>query len=87
MELEKIIGKKVITIRGFNSDKRRKRCFEPQYILFDDGETFIELSDQDYYAYHDCATSAKHISVITDANRWADIYKDKQFYPIADIDI
>jgi hypothetical protein len=92
MLLRKIIGKKVKTIRGFRGfagSRRitRKNGFIPQYILFDDKKTLIELDDQDYYAYHDCSTSAKEIRLVIDKKRWSLIYKNRYDYPVADMDI
>ena len=34
--------------------------------MFDDGETYIELEEQDYYSYHDCSSSARHINIFKD---------------------
>ena len=85
-ELAKIVGLKVLSIRGFSSDKKKKHI-EPQYILFDDGKTLIELSEQDYYSYHDCSSSARHVSLYCDEKRWDDIFNDTICYPIANMDI
>jgi hypothetical protein len=58
-----IIGLKVTAIKGFETDRRKTKYISPKFILFDDEETYIELEDQDYYSYHDCSTSAKHIRI------------------------
>ncbi len=62
-----IIGLKVIAIKGnkynYNNHHRVNTYVEPIFILFDDGETYIELEEQDYYTYHDCSRSARHIRV------------------------
>lgn len=73
-----LIGKSVIAVKGFRADRRVKRV-DPQYIMFDDHETFIEFENQDYYTYHDCASSAKHISVYRDRDRWERIMNDDHF--------
>jgi hypothetical protein len=39
-------------------------------ILLNDGKTYIELSEQDYYSYHDCSTSARHIEVKQNEDEW-----------------
>jgi hypothetical protein len=74
MELKEIIGKKVVAIKGHNSkwnDKRVKHPkIEPGFILFDDGETYIELEEQDYYSYHDCSFSARTLIVWQNKERW-----------------
>ena len=83
--LSKIVGKRVLTIRGFASKK--KEYIEPRYILFDDNKTFIELTEQDYYTYHDCSSAVRYIEVKQDKIRWKDIFNDKVNYPISNIDI
>lgn len=70
-----LIGKTIVAVKGFRHDKRVKRV-DPQYIMFDDHETFIELEDQDYHAYHDCSASAKQIIVYHDKDRWERIMND-----------
>ena len=75
-----IIGKKVVAIRGYNhkwNDRRVKYPkVEPEFILFDDKETFIQLEEQDYYSYHDCSSAARHIYVKKDKDRWHRIMND-----------
>lgn len=41
-----------------------------QIILLNDGKTYIELEEQDYHSFHDCASSARHIQVRQDALIW-----------------
>jgi hypothetical protein len=70
-----LIGKKIVAIKGNikEEDRRKKpenRRIEIGYILFDDGETYVELREQDYYSFHDCSLSARDIEV----------YKDKLSY-------
>ncbi len=77
-----LIGKSVIAVRGFCTD-RRVKSFDPQYIMFDDGETFIEFEDQDCYSYHDCDISAKLIRVCHDKDRWERIMNDLTTFPDA----
>ncbi len=77
MELKKIIGKKVVAIKGYNSRQNDRRVkypkIKPDYILFDDGETYIELEEQDYFSYHDCSITARQIIVWKDKERWNNI--------------
>lgn len=83
----KIIGKKVVCIKGIRTDKRTSTKYvEPVYILFDDGKTFIRFEDQDL-CYHDCACSAKHINVEIDENKWGNLISDDDSYPHATMDI
>jgi len=70
MTLDNIIGLKVSSIRGYkNSDGRIKKV-EAEFIMFDDGKTFIQLEEQDYYTYHDCSTLARSIIVWQDKERY-----------------
>ena len=62
-DLAKIIGLKVLAIKGKYNAKGKN--IGPKYILFDDGKTYIELDEQDYYTYHDCSSSARHITATT----------------------
>ena len=87
MDIEKIIGLKVVAIKGYRYDMRKKRNFSPQYIVFDDEKTFIELEDQDYFTYHDADSSAKTISINQDARFWKVLMSDEKCYPDADEDI
>jgi hypothetical protein len=85
-----ILGLKVTDIRGFESSghpKKRPKKYQPHYILFDDGKTYIELEKQDYYSYHDCASWARAISIFQDEKRWKDIKGDLNYYPPANDDI
>ena len=40
------------------------------FILFDDGETYIELEEQDPIYYHDCNRSAKELVVNRSVDEW-----------------
>jgi len=84
MDLLDIIGKKVLTVRSFRTDRRKKCNLRPEYILFDDKETYIELIEQDYYTYHDCSASARHICVHKDKSVWKKIFdNENDYYPKA----
>lgn len=88
MEIEKIIGLKVVAIKTFRRDKRRKRDLSPDYILFDDGQTFIEIEDQDYYTYHDCDSGAKRLSIRQDIDLWQQMIKNADgSFPDSNTDI
>ena len=86
MKLKNIIGKKVVAIKGFRTDMRRKKNFTAEYILFDDGETYIELEDQDGYTYHDCDSDAKIIRIRQNKKAWEDMMSNENNYPAADTD-
>ncbi len=74
--LNVLIGLKIVAVKGrIGDDKRLKPAKyglsdEPRFIFFDDGLTFIELEEQDYYAYHDCASSARFINVHQDREQY-----------------
>lgn len=44
MDLSKIIGLKVVAIKGYEPDRRKTKRIEAQYILFSDKKTYIEMS-------------------------------------------
>lgn len=83
MSLLNIIEKRILTIRSYRTDMRIKRDLRPEYILFDDRETYIELEDQDCYTYHDFAFSAKHINVYKNKGNWERMFDDLDHYPEA----
>lgn len=86
-ELGKILGKKVIAIKGFK-ERKKQRHIEPTYILFDDGETYIELEEQDYYSYHDYSVSARCIRTYKDKEVWKKlIAHDTEHIDDANLDI
>lgn len=87
MEIQKIIGLEVVAIKGIRTDMRKKINFRPQYIMFDDEKTYIELDEQDCFTYHDCDYSAKTIHVLQDEVTWNRIMENEKHYPDADLDI
>ncbi len=73
--IQQLIGMKIVAIKGHipERDKRKKpqnQRIPAEYILFDDGETYIELSEQDYYSYHDCSSFAREIHVLKDREEY-----------------
>jgi hypothetical protein len=87
-ELGKIIGKKIVAIKAYQSDRRIKTGLYPKFILFDDKVTYIQLSEQDYYCFHDCSYSARNIGVLSDARIWKIIYNNIDgVYPDANYDL
>lgn len=65
-------------IKAILSEPKKKSWMSgmADIILFDDGQTYISLEEQDYYTYHDCATSARHIVVRQDRLLWEMYNKD-----------
>ena len=84
--LQQIIGKKIVAIKGFRTDKRETKYIEPYFILFDDQETVLTLEEQDYYSYHDCSASARLIQITVNKERWANIMSDNDNCPHATTD-
>lgn len=64
---KKLMGKRVVAFRGHPTTRNGT---DLSYILFDDGETYIELSEQDSYSFHDCNWMARLIQVRQDAQTW-----------------
>ena len=85
-ELGKIVGLKVVALKGARYDAKQKR-FETTYILFDDKKTYIMLDEQDAYAYHDCSYSARMIEVYQNKDTWKAVFEDDVNYPVANMDI
>ena len=82
-----IVGLKVLAIKGIRCDMRRKKGFSPQFIIFDDEKTFIELEEQDYFTYHDCDGRAKVIKITQDDQMWKRIMENDAHFPDADLDV
>lgn len=77
MNWSALVGMKVAALRGFTQKKHTwgeaMHC-PLAYILFDDGETFIELDEQSPYDYHDCCSSARNLELRVDAKRWQEMF-------------
>ena len=67
---KELIGKKVVALRGYKTSRFGKDTVTLNFVLFDDGETYLELREQDKYDYHDCCSSARTIDVCKDAKTW-----------------
>ncbi len=87
MEIAKIIGLKVVAIKHLRTDRRKKKGLSPDYILFDDKKTYIELDDQDSYTYHDYDPGAKRMSIMQDEKLWKIMMNDDGRFPDANTDI
>ena len=85
-ELGQILNKKVEKIRGFKTRKNQKDI-TPTFILFDDGETFIDLEKQDGFTYHDCDYNARTIHIEKDKKLWHKIAYDNDKFGDANMDI
>jgi len=79
-----LIGKRIAAFRGFPKVKFGKPHTEVDFILFDDGKTFIRLRGQDSYDYHDCNPEAKTLDILEDAKLWQKMF-DKDGYAEPDV--
>jgi len=79
MKLFDLIGLKVVAVKGETKRMNTNpKNIDPEYIFFDDGETFIHIEDQDYHEYHDCDASAKNIQIVKSKELY-DINMDYEF--------
>jgi hypothetical protein len=85
-KMEQIIGKKVKELRGFKKRKNQKDI-GITFILFDDGETFIDLELQDGFTFHDCDHDARIINIKKDAKLWREIAYNNDRFGNANVDI
>lgn len=76
-----LIGKTIVAIKGHPGNISKK--IRPEYILLDDGETYLELEDQDPYTYHDHSSSAKEIRLYQNKA----VYEGLLALPDANIDL
>lgn len=84
---EFIIGKRIVAVKAFEMDRRKKRGLEPQFILLDDRQTIIELTEQDYYSYHDCSSMTRLLDTYINKDRWNEINDNADgYYPDANSD-
>lgn len=70
MKLHELIDKKILVVKGYPPYKKNEEYIKPAFFLFDDGETILELDEQDGYTYHDCAQSARLLYVYQDKEKW-----------------
>jgi len=81
MRWSELVGKKVVGLRGWSDEHGRTPL---GYILFDDGQTFIELDEQDRYAFHDCSSSARELTLRSDAKFWKEMYEQTAGWRVPD---
>jgi len=73
MTFKDIIGLKIVAVKGIPNryqTKKQNKTVPTQYVLFDDGETFMRLDEQDYYTYHDCNSSAMELNISKSKEMW-----------------
>lgn len=75
MSWNSLIGKKILCYRGYKiGTPCNKNLISLAYILFDDEKSFIRLTEQDEYAYHDCSPYARHIELNIDKEVWKKLF-------------
>jgi hypothetical protein len=73
-EIVAILGKRILRIKGFRHVYSAQVAYA-SYILLEDKETIIELSEQGP-EYHDCSIGARNIRVYKDKRQWAAILEN-----------
>ena len=73
--LEKIIGKKVVSLKNHRVDMRCRKNLEVNYILFDDKETIIIIEN-----------GTNNLSISEDKQLWKTISSDTRSFPDANCD-
>jgi hypothetical protein len=69
-----LLKERIVAIKGYRPDRRKSlKDIDAVYFLMSDGETVICLEEQDYYSYHDCSTSARHIESRKDKRFWDNV--------------
>lgn len=63
-----MLGQKLVAFRSIRGIKGL------HYILFEDGKTYLEFDEQDYYSYHDCSFSAREITFRQNAELWSQMF-------------
>ena len=66
-----LIGLTVVAVKGCKTSN--SKVVSPEFILFNDGETIMDLEEQDYYTYHDCSSYARVITVSKNKERYNNI--------------
>lgn len=75
--IELLLGNTIHRIVGYRNRLCGKICYA-QYILFSDKKTYIEITEQDYYTFHDASSSARELNVRCDERVWAILNEDKK---------
>lgn len=66
-----VVGRRVAALRGYEPDLAAGHTrVRLEFVLFDDGATFLELDRQDRYSYHDYDPRARVVGLVSDPARW-----------------
>lgn len=69
--IRELIGLTIVAVKGYKVLNSKR--VPSEFILFSDGETIMDLEEQDYYTYHDCASYARIITVSKNKERYDNI--------------
>lgn len=75
-----LVGLTIEAIRG-DADNN-----SPMYILFSDGETILEFTEQDEFTYHDASPDAYEFCAFKDKREWESIKKHIEIFPEIQMD-
>lgn len=71
LKIKDLIGLTIVAVKGYKILNSKK--VPSEFILFSDGETIMDLEEQDYYTYHDCSSYARVITVSKNKERYDSI--------------
>jgi NAD kinase len=69
--IKDLIGLTIVAVKGYKTPN--SKIVSPEFILFNDGETIMDLEEQDYYTYHDCSSYARIITISKNKERYDNI--------------
>lgn len=69
--IKDLIGLTIVAVKGYKILNSKR--VPSEFILFSDGETIMDLEEQDYYTYHDCSSYARTITVSKNKKRYDNI--------------
>lgn len=71
LKIKDLIGLTIVAVKGYKILNSKR--VPSEFILFSDGETIMDLEEQDYYTYHDCSSYARVITVSKNKERYDNI--------------
>ena len=71
LKIKDLIGLTIVAVKGYKILNSKR--VPSEFILFSDGETIMDLEEQDYYTYRDCSSYARVITVSKNKERYDNI--------------
>lgn len=71
-----LVGMRIVAFRGYRKDKRQKESPKLAFILFGDGQTYLEFCEMDSYTYHDHDLSARTVSLRRHKRQWQEMFQE-----------